>query len=120
MRSFVTKHFFKWALKQRLSDEILNNAIEEVKSKVYEVALGGDLFKKRIQLLGRGKRGGARTIICYKKDSIAIFIHGFAKNEKDNLSSKELRALKEFAKILIGLKKEEIELAIKNGDFREI
>ncbi len=35
-------------------------------------------------------------------DDRAIFIHGFAKNEKTNLSKKELTALKEFSKILLG------------------
>ena len=41
-------------------------------------------------------------------------------NEKDNLSKKELRAFKEFSKILLNLLPESIRVAIENGDFIEV
>jgi hypothetical protein len=47
-------------------------------------------------------------------------IHGFAKNETDNLTPKELKAFKAFAKILIGLTDDQIATALKNGDFKEV
>jgi len=55
-----------------------------------------------------------------KKGDRAIFIHGFAKNEKSNLSPKELKALKELSKILIGFSIKQINTAVKNGDFIEV
>ena len=64
----------------------------------------------------QGKHGGGRTIICYKKKDKAILIHGFAKNENENLSKKELHGFKEFSKILLGLPPEGIDTAIENGD----
>jgi len=94
--------------------------LKELKESNFEATLGGNLFKKRIRFEGKGKSGSGRTIICYKKDDRAIFIHGFAKNEKSNLSSKELIALKEFSKILLSLSDKQITIAIKNGDFREV
>jgi hypothetical protein len=48
------------------------------------------------------------------------FVHGFAKNEKTNLSRKELEAFKALAKILLGLSAAEINTAIQNGDFVEV
>jgi len=57
--------------------------------------LGGHLYKKRVRFEGAGKSGSGRTIICYKKDNNAIYIHGFAKNDKDNLSNAEQSAFKE-------------------------
>ncbi len=78
------------------------------------------MYKKRIRFKGKGKSGSGRTIICYKKYDRAIFIHGFAKNEKSNLSPKELHAMKEFSRIIIKLSKSEIEIAIQNGDFIEV
>ncbi len=77
------------------------------------------VFKKRIRLHGKGKSGSARTIICYQHENRAIFIHGFLKNEKSNLTPKELNAFKELAKILLGLSREALNIAIKNGDLME-
>jgi hypothetical protein len=51
---------------------------------------------------------------------MAIFIHGFAKNEKSNLSKNELIAFKEFSKILLAMSSEEIDIAIKDGIFIEV
>ena len=42
------------------------------------------------------------------------------KNEKGNLSKKELHALKEFSKILLKLPPDHIKVAIENGDFVEV
>ena len=67
----------------------------------FEANLGGYLYKKRIRFQGQGKSGGGRTIVCYKKGDRAIFLHGFAKNEKSSLSKKELLAFKELSKILV-------------------
>jgi hypothetical protein len=86
----------------------LSKAIEEISSGNFEANLGGHIVKKRIRFEGKGKSGSGRTILCYKQNDRAIFIHGFAKNEKDNLSPKELVAFKEVAKILLNLSEKEI------------
>ncbi len=59
-------------------------------------------------------------MVCYKKGDRAIFIHGFAKNEKSSLSKKELLAFKELSKILLRLSPEEMEIAIENKDLIEV
>jgi hypothetical protein len=120
MKELMTKYFSKWATKQKIPNNELAIALAEVQAGNFEANLGGHIYKKRIRFEGQGKSGGGRTIICYKKEDRAIFIHGFAKNEKSNLSKKELNALKELAKILLGLSSEEIMIAIKNGDFIEV
>jgi hypothetical protein len=120
MNELMTKHFFQWASKQKIPDNELATALAEVQDGNFEANLGGHIYKKRIRFEGQGKSGGGRTIICYKKKDRAIFIHGFAKNEKSNLSKKELNALKELAKILLALSSEKITVAIKNGDFVEV
>jgi hypothetical protein len=116
----MTKQFSKWIKKQRIGQNELKNALNELYSDNYEANLGGYLYKKRIRFIGRGKSGSGRTIICYKKDDRAIFIHGFSKNEKANLSTKELVALKEFSKLLIGLSNKSLKQATKNGTFLEV
>lgn len=106
--------------KAKYSENELYKALEEVRSGKYEANLGGHVYKKRIRFEGKGKSGSGRTIVCYQKGDKAIFVHGFAKNEKSNLSNKELIALKEFAKILLGLSDEQIQIALRAGDFIEV
>ena len=120
MINLKTKQFSKWASKQKIPKNELTTALAEIQAGNFETNLGGHIYKKRIQFEGKGKSGSGRTIVCFKKDDRAIFIHGFAKNEKSNLSKKELFALKEFSKILLGLSVEEINTAIENGDFIEV
>lgn len=92
----------------------------EIQDGKFEANLGGHIYKKRIRFTGKGKSGSGRTIVCYKKNDKAIFIHGFAKNEKSNLSQKELVAFKELAKILVSLSAEKVKTAIETGDFIEV
>ncbi len=120
MKKLMTKHFSKWLLKQKISYDELKKNLSELKQGNFEANLGGYLYKKRIRFKNRGKRGSGRIIICYEKENRAIYIYGFAKNEKSNLSKKELTAFKELAKILLNLSEAELEIAIKNKDFIEL
>lgn len=120
MKKLMTRQFEKWTLKQNIAFEELNKAMDEVISGNYEASLGGNIYKKRIRFENAGKSSSGRTIICYKQGSNAIYIHGFAKNEKDNLTSAELAALKALAKILLNMTEEQLNLAVRTGKFREI
>jgi hypothetical protein len=120
MKKLMTKQFAKWASKQKIPENELATALSEVQAGIFEANLGGHIYKKRIRFEGQGKSGSGRTIICYKRSDRAIFIHGFAKNDKDNLSSRELHTFKEFAKILLGLSQDGIAIAIENGNFIEV
>ena len=120
MKNLMTKHFSKWAFKQKIPKNEIANALTEIQAGNFEANLGGHIYKKRIRFEGQGKSGGGRTIICFKKDDRAIFVHGFAKNEKSNLSIKELNAFKGLSKILLKLSSKEIAIAIKNGDLIEV
>lgn len=116
----MTKHFAKWAAKQNIMENELYKALEEIRSGKFDANLGGHVYKKRIRFEGKGKSGSGRTIVCYKKGDKAIYVHGFAKNEKSNLSRKELILFKEFAKVLLGLSDEKIQIALQAGDFLEV
>ena len=85
-----------------------------------EADLGGHVLKKRVRFQGQGKRGSGRTIICFKKDDRAIFVHGFAKNEKSNISKKELVAFRRVAEILLNLSLDQISQSVTTGTFIEV
>ncbi len=68
---FKTKTFARWA-KKVLADEALCKAAREIEQGIYEADLGGGLCKKRVATAGRGKSGGARTLVA-KQHAAAIF-----------------------------------------------
>ena len=116
----MTCEFAKWANKNDVVQTDLSLALDEIGQGLIDADLGGHLVKKRIRLQGRGKRGGARVILCHKQNDRIIFLHGFAKNEKSNLSPKELAAFRRLAEILLALETEQIEKAIAQGIFIEV
>jgi hypothetical protein len=42
--------------------------------------LGGGVIEQRIARPGKGKSGGFRAMILYKRATKAVFVYGFAKN----------------------------------------
>jgi hypothetical protein len=50
----------------------------------------------------------------------SFFIHGFAKNDKANVSAKELKALKQLADVLLGFSNEELRTAQGAGELIEV
>ena len=56
--------------------------------------LGGSVYKKRVLIQGRGKQGGARTLLAFRVEKRAFFLFGFTKNKQANISLKEEQALK--------------------------
>lgn len=120
MNKLMTKQFSKWASKQKIPVNELSNALNEVQAGNFEANLGGNIYKKRVRFKGQGKSSSGRIILCYKKSDRIIFIHGFAKNEKSNLSKKELVALKEFSSILLSFDEKQLAIAVKNGNLEEV
>ena len=102
MRIFKNKAFIKWASKEGLNDEVLRNAVTEIEQGLVDADLGGYVFKKRVAISGRGKSGGARTLLAYKVGGKAFFIYGFAKNTRANIKDDELKGLKAYASVLFG------------------
>jgi hypothetical protein len=120
MIRLMTKEFAKWAGKHGLTISDLAETLDEVDAGSFEADLGGHVLKKRVSFPGQGKRGSGRTIICFKKDDRAIFVHGFAKNEKANVSKKELIAFRRVAEILLNLSPDQIARSISTGTFIEV
>ena len=85
--------FDRWARKERITDAMLRGAGDEIENGLIGARLGGFLLKKRIARPGGGKRGGCRTIVAYRQGNRLIFLHGFAKNEADNIDRRELLVL---------------------------
>jgi hypothetical protein len=62
-----------------MGNEALLAAVEEMDGGLIDAELGGHVVNKRAALPGRGKRGGARTLVVYRHASLAFFVYGFTK-----------------------------------------
>lgn len=119
MRLFKTRWFHRWAVKEGLSDAALQSAAAELTQGLAD-ALGGYVYKKRIALSGRGKRGGARTLIAYRSGQAMFFMYGFPKNERSNIEPDELKALRLLAKELLGYSDQGLTKAKEAGELIEV
>ena len=108
MRKLCTKWFMKWAKKAKLNELDLLEAIDNLEKGLSVAELGGNLFKIRIKRAGKGKSAGFRTIIVYNKEEKAVFLYGFGKNEKANISKTELQYFKKLGSDLLTLDAEQI------------
>jgi len=120
MYKLKTKWFSKWAKKQKLVDNKLLTAIEDMQNNLSTVNLGSGLFKVRVASKGVGKSSSYRTIIIYREDDRAVMVYGFMKKEQENLSKEELKHFKILAKDILVLEENELEKAIENNVFVEI
>jgi hypothetical protein len=66
-RVFKTKHFSRWMRKTDLTGRTLSDAVKEIVCGLIDADLGAGVVKKRVALPGRGKRGGARTLVATNK-----------------------------------------------------
>ena len=119
-RVFETKSFARWARKAGLREAALCGAVQEIADGSIDADLGGGVLKKRIALPGMGKSGGTRTLVATNKGSRWYFVFGFEKNERDNIESDELAALKRLAADLLKLADNQLDTAINAGALTEI
>jgi hypothetical protein len=74
----------------------------------------------RSGLLDQGKRGGFRTMIASNRKDRWVFLYGFAKNERSNISGKEQEALRKLAGDLLIATPKTIETMTLNNKLMEV
>ena len=119
-RVFKTRYFIRWMRKTELTDSTLCQAVTEMEQGLIDADLGGGVVKKRVGLAGRGKRGGARTLVATNKGNRWFFVFGFEKSERATIASDELEALQEIASELLARTVTELDIAENNGLLQEI
>lgn len=119
-RVFKTRCFCRWMRKTELTDDALCAAVSEMAQGLVDADLGGGIVKKRVGLAGRGKRGGARTLVVTNKGNRWFFVFGFEKNVRANISNEEKAALQELAQDLLARTAKELDSAVEDGSLEEI
>jgi hypothetical protein len=120
VRIFQNKTFMRFAKKAGIGDVVLCEAIRDAERGLIAADLGGGVIKQRIARPGQGKSGGFRTLIVFRASARAFFVHGFAKNEKDNIGKDELVALKKLASDLLGYDDKAIARVVASGTLTEV
>jgi hypothetical protein len=120
VRLFKTKWFMRYARQERIDDHSLLEAIERAERGLVDADLGGGIIKQRVARTGQGRSGGFRLLVGYRSGNIAVFLYGFAKNERDNITPDDLDTLREIGATWIAAKSEHLENAIKEGILTEV
>jgi hypothetical protein len=120
VRIFKSRWFQRFALKERIGDTILHEAIVRAEQGQIDANLGGGIIKQRIARPGQGKSKGYRTIIVFRRGAKAFFVYGFAKGRRANIDDDEEEQFKKAAKHVLALTEHQLAQLLKRGDFMEV
>ncbi|MGB3288125.1 MAG: type II toxin-antitoxin system RelE/ParE family toxin [Burkholderiaceae bacterium] len=119
-RILKRKDFARWQLNEGLPDSVLCNAVREMERGLVDAGLGGFLYKKRVARPGSGKSGGYRTLLSARIGRCYVFLHGFPKNNKANITPDEKKALQFAGKVFLELSAEALSKALRLGVLFEV
>ncbi len=115
-----SRWFERFCRKEGIPDSSLVEAVERALRGQVDADLGGGVIKQRVARSGGGKSGGYRTILLFRKGSVAAFVYGFAKSGRSNLGRDELLMYREAAGEFLRLSGGEWRELIQRGDFVEV
>ena len=120
MKVVKTRWFARFARQEKIADDGLREAIERAERGLIDADLGGRLIKQRVARQGQGRSGGYRAIVAYRAASRAFFLHGFAKNDQENIAEDELIALRKFGRRLLAADVETLNAMFEDGSLKEV
>ena len=119
-RIFKRRDFARWQTGERLPDTVLCKAVREMESGLVDADLGGLLYKKRVARPGSGKSGGYRTLLAARIGSRYVFLHGFPKSDKANITQDEKKAMQFAGKVFLELSTQALSKALQLGVLLEV
>lgn len=120
MRVFKNKWFARFARQEDINDLVLCAAIERAERGLIDADLGGSVIKQRIARANEGKSGGFRSIILVHTQERAVFVFGFAKNKKANISQDELNDFRDLAQEILTYTNQQMQTATALKKFIEV
>ena len=119
-RIYKLNGFARFQRKERISDAALRKTIGSVEAGLVDADLGGGLVKQRLARAGQGKSGGYRTVIAFQRGDRAVFLYGFAKNERSNIDDEELDEFRRLARGFLELTAQQIGALIAENELMEV
>ena len=120
MRVFKSAWFRKFATKERISDAALCEAVRRSETGLIDADLGGGLLKQRVARPGAGRSGGYRTILIFRSAERAVFVFGFAKSDRANLTAQEETVYKLAAKLMLAFGEAQLDAEVASGRMTEL
>jgi len=120
LKIFKNAWFGRFARKQKISDDVLWDAVDRAERGQIDADLGGGVIKQRIARPGGGKSKGYRSILLLRQGERAFFVYGFPKSELDNIREDEEESFKKMAKQVLTMADEQLNQLIENGQFEEV
>jgi hypothetical protein len=117
---FKTKGFARYARREGLDDAALCEAIDRADRGIIDADLGQGVIKQRVARPGQGRSGGIRVIVFYRLGERIVFVDGFAKNEKDNISIDELADFRELAGEFLTYSTDYVQILLDNGKWIKV
>ncbi len=99
---------------------VRSEAVLRAANGLVNVNLGGGLIKKRVARPGQGKRNGYRTLLAFRIGARVVFLHGFAKNEKDNIGPEGQGFWRRVAKALLATDEATLAELVAAGEILEV
>jgi len=120
VRIFKTKWFARYARREHIEDWSLREAVIRAEKGLVDAYLGGNVIKQRVARTGQGRSSGYRMLIAFRPKARAVFLYGFAKNERDNIGEDDLATLREIGTAWLAADTGRIEWAITEGALQEL
>ena len=120
MQILKTKGLARFARHEGITDASLREAIERAERGLIDADLAGGLIKQRVARRGHGRSGGYRMLVAYRMRERAVFLYGFAKSERGNISADELHDLRQLGSSWLKASAEQIARAIDDGAIQEV
>jgi hypothetical protein len=120
MRVFVSKWFARFARSEGIGDDGLCEAVHRAQRGLIDADLRRGLIKQRVARPGQGRRGGFRVLVAYRAGERAVFLYGFAKSERDNVSPQQLSEWQGRAHDVLTASHDAIERLVVDDELREV
>ncbi len=117
---YKLRGFARFQRKERISDGSLRKAVNDIEAGLVDADLGGGLIKQRLARAGQGKSGGYRTVIAFRRGERAVFLYGFAKNERANIDAEELDEFRRLARGFFAMTAQQIARLIADDELMEV
>jgi hypothetical protein len=120
MRIWKTRWVARFTRREGISDRSLREAIERAERGIVDADLGGGLIKHRVARSGQGRSGGYRMLVAHRVGDRAVFLYGFAKNDRENIDAEELMTVRDIAAGWLAAGDDRVARAIVEKELLEI
>ncbi|WP_241576642.1 type II toxin-antitoxin system RelE/ParE family toxin [Rosenbergiella collisarenosi] len=125
MACYLDSEFEEERLRLGITDSAICQAAKRLDADSHDGQLSAFIYKMRLPAQGRGKRGGARSVVCYKKNHHQFFIFLYAKAELSKKKGKEIEdedieAFALIGKDLCNLPDENLKSLVLSGVLKEV